>query len=185
MKKELRMQMLQKLGEMSSEVKVRHAGNIRNSLFRTPQWAAAKAVALTISMNWEIPTKKIIEKAWEDGKKVGVPKCDPLTSRMQFRLIEQFGQIKKAYANLYEPLEEETEAMKKEMIDLLIVPGICFSRNGFRIGYGGGYFDRYLVNFSGSTLSLAYSFQVLPNIPHFPHDIPVEQIVTENEIISC
>ncbi|MGG3623818.1 5-formyltetrahydrofolate cyclo-ligase [Bacillus gobiensis] len=185
MKKELRRQMLQKLSEMNAVKKEWQINNIHQALFETPEWAAAKTIAITVSIKWEIPTELIIEKAWEEGKIVGVPKCDPRTNEMQFRQIKQFGQVKKTYGNLYEPLVDETEMMEKSTIDLMVVPGICFGRNGFRIGYGGGYFDRYLVNFSGRTLSLAYSFQVIPEVPHFPHDIPVEQIVTEKEIIHC
>jgi 5-formyltetrahydrofolate cyclo-ligase len=177
--------MLHLLSEVNAEKREKSVGSIHDSLFQTPQWRAAKQVALTISTGWEIPTEKIIEQAWEQGKKVGVPKCNPLTKQMQFRMIEHFSQVEKGYANLYEPIEETTSEMKKETIDLMIVPGICFDRRGFRIGYGGGFFDRYLVNFRGNTLSIAFSFQVLPEVPHLPHDLPVEKIVTEKEMIHC
>ena len=70
-------------------------------------------------------------------------------------------------------------------VDLCVVPGRVFNRSGYRIGWGGGYYDRFLASYAGQTLSLAYSVQVLDDIPIEAHDIPVGVIVSERELIRC
>lgn len=104
---------------------------------------------------------------------------------MTFRRIVSFAQLEEAYAGLLEPIEEQTTAMDREEFDLIIVPGVCFAKNGFRIGYGGGYYDRYLPGAAAVTAALAYSFQVVDDIPAEEHDVPVEFIITDKGVIRC
>ncbi|EPE60492.1 5-formyltetrahydrofolate cyclo-ligase family protein [Exiguobacterium sp. S17] len=82
---------------------------------------------------------------------------------------------------ILEPTTAETDLD----IDTCIVPGRVFDRSGYRIGWGGGYYDRFLATYRGATIALAYDVQVLDEIPIEPHDIPVELIVTEREMIRC
>ena len=67
----------------------------------------------------------------------------------------------------------------------MFVPGLCFMKNGYRLGYGGGYYDRYLQNYKGMTVSLAFSDQVVDSLPVESFDIPVEKIVLNNQVIEC
>ncbi len=75
--------------------------------------------------------------------------------------------------------------VEKDRHDLIIVPGVAFSKDGYRIGYGGGYYDRYLADYQGSTLSLAADFQMQPFLTKESHDIPVQFIVTNFGTIYC
>ena len=86
---------------------------------------------------------------------------------------------------MLEPIVEETTSIKKEVIDLQIVPGVVFSNEGYRIGFGGGYYDRYLTDYNGYTLSLAFECQTGYVIPIETHDIPVRKIYTEKREILC
>ena len=113
------------------------------------KWAEAKTIGITLSMENEVNTYPIIEKAWKEGKRVVVPKCNKETRTMSFRQISNFDQLETVYMNLREPIPALTEEVNADEIDLQIVPGVAYTERGERIGYGGGYYDRYLVHYKG------------------------------------
>src|SRR5699024_2385639 len=98
--------------------------------------------------------------------------------------IKDESQVETGYANVMEPILENINKLNKNDIDLLIVPGIIFDKKGYRIGFGGGYYDRYLVDYVGKTVSLAASFQLVENIPKDIFDIAVQCIITEEDILT-
>jgi 5-formyltetrahydrofolate cyclo-ligase len=185
MKSHLRKEMKRVLNLISEEQHEAHSTSIANALYETCLWKEARVIAATVSRNKEVNTKAIIERAWRDGKKVAVPKCNPTTSQMVFYEITNFSQLETVYYGLAEPIVEETVPVSKSSIDLLLVPGVVYSKNGYRIGYGGGYYDRYLTDYTGQKLSLAFDCQVVSEVPYESHDIPVEYILTEKELICC
>ncbi|MFC4182671.1 5-formyltetrahydrofolate cyclo-ligase [Saccharococcus thermophilus] len=184
-KKQIRKTMQAKLQQLTDEEKQAYDKQIAENLYRLPQWKNADTIAITISKGKEIDTTPIIKRAWSEGKTVSVPKCDPATKTMVFRQITSFSQLESSYFGLLEPIEALTSEIKKSDMDMIIVPGICFSKNGYRIGYGGGYYDRYLRNVSAPTVSLAYSFQVVDFLPIEEHDVPVQMIITNEGVIQC
>lgn len=184
-KKAIREQMKARLQQLTTEEKRAYDEQIAEKLYDLPVWQQAKTVALTVSKGYEVNTKLIIEKAWQEGKTVCVPKCDPKTKTMTFRAIRSFSQLESVYFGLQEPIEAITQKFSPREIDVMIVPGICFSKNGYRIGYGGGYYDRYLQYVSKPTISLAYAFQVVDHFPTEPHDIPVDMIITNEKVMIC
>lgn len=139
----------------------------------------AETVGVTISAFPEVDTHRLIEYCWKAGKKTVVPKCDPVTRAMTFRIIEDFSQLETVYMRLLEPIEQKTESVEPGEIDLLLVPGVVFSPDGYRIGFGGGYYDRYLTRYTGPTRSLAFAMQLVDAVPVEPHDVPVDIIFTE------
>ncbi|ABO67734.1 MULTISPECIES: 5-formyltetrahydrofolate cyclo-ligase [Geobacillus] len=184
-KRELRRRMVDRLRQLSPAEKQAYDRQIAAYLYRWRQWQEAKVVAITIAKETEVDTVPIIERAWQEGKTVGVPKCNPMTKTMTFRQIASFAQLEKAYAGLLEPIEEQTTALGHDEFDLIIVPGVCFTKTGYRIGYGGGYYDRYLQGITATTAALAYSFQVVEDIPVEDHDVPVEFMITDQGVIHC
>ncbi|MCR2820396.1 5-formyltetrahydrofolate cyclo-ligase [Lederbergia panacisoli] len=158
---------------------------IANNLFESNEWKDADIIGITISHFPEVDTWQLIRKAWKEGKKIVIPKCYPTEKKMEFRQITSFKQLETVFFGLFEPIEAETTKFNHRDIELLIVPGLVFNRKGYRIGFGGGYYDRFLTDFSGATVSLCFSIQLLDNIPMENHDIPVKKIITENEIITC
>ena len=104
---------------------------------------------------------------------------------MDFRILTSFDELETVYIDLLEPIVEQTESIGKEQIDLLIVPGVVFSNDGYRIGFGGGYYDRYMTDYKGATISLAFHSQVNHEVPIEAHDIPVQKIITERDFIDC
>lgn len=175
----LRKQIIEHMNSLSEERYTTLSEQIAFSLYAQKEWAEAKIIGITLSMENEVNTYPIIEKAWEEGKKVVVPKCNKGTRTMSFRQISNFDQLETVYMNLREPIPALTEEVGADDIDLQIVPGVAYTGRGERIGYGGGYYDRYLVHYKGKTLSLAYSFQMVEHIPVEPFDKNVEKIITE------
>ncbi|WP_107841704.1 5-formyltetrahydrofolate cyclo-ligase [Metasolibacillus meyeri] len=158
---------------------------IGKQLMQQPSIQEGKTIAVTISSKPEVDTIAIIEALWQQGKTVAVPKCHPKTREMTFYAIEGFYQLETVYMDLREPMPAMTELVERETIDTIIVPGIVFDKKGYRIGYGGGYYDRYLPDFRGTLLALAFSEQLAEQVPFESHDIPVHIILTETGYIDC
>ncbi|MGF2716548.1 5-formyltetrahydrofolate cyclo-ligase [Bacillus cereus] len=175
----LRKQIIEHMNSLSEEQYTTLSEQIAVSLYAQKEWAEAKTIGITLSMDNEVNTYPIIEKAWEEGKKVVVPKCNKGTRAMSFRKISKFDQLETVYMNLREPIPALTDEVNADEIDLQIVPGVAYTERGERIGYGGGYYDRYLVHYKGKTLSLAYDFQMVKHIPVEPFDKNVKKINTE------
>lgn len=122
-------------------------------LFNSFEWNEANVIGITLGLPSEIDTKPIISQAWLQGKKI----CIPLTlpqRKMNFKLLTPTTRIIKNSFGILEP-EKSSKEVNKNKIDLIIVPGLAFSSRGERLGFGGGYFDRFLADYEGKTISLA------------------------------
>lgn len=184
-KKLLRNQVRHSLQEIDSEQFKLSSLHIKENLFREPSIIKGKTIAITIANKREVDTREIIETLWELKKKVVVPKCNPMNRSMNFYEIENFTQLENVYMDLQEPKPECTKLVPREKIDCIIVPGIVFDKKGYRIGYGGGYYDRYLAQYKGMLISLAFNIQVTESVPVESYDIPVDLLITETERIDC
>lgn len=153
-------------------------------LFESTLWKQAKSVGVTLSTNKEWDTNKIIEQAWLEGKKVCVPKAIHQTRALHFHEITSFRQVEKGYFDLIEPIVSETERVDDASIELMIVPGLVFTRSGYRIGFGGGYYDRFLSHFSNITVSLLHSNQLVDSFPVESHDMAVQYLITEEGLMQ-
>jgi 5-formyltetrahydrofolate cyclo-ligase len=175
--KQLKSMKLQEYNQMSLAIK--------ENLFNSSEFLNAAIIGVTISRFPEVDTRPIIEAAWSLGKKIAVPKCENQSREMDFRLINSYDNLEKVYFDLQEPMITETIPIKNDDIDLQIVPGLVYTNNGYRIGFGGGYYDRYLIDYKGDVVSLAFEKQTGQEVPFEAHDIPVQKIFTENGIIFC
>ncbi|ANC77864.1 hypothetical protein ABE65_014075 [Fictibacillus phosphorivorans] len=153
---------------------------ISNLLFQTDEWKTAGCIGITVSRGFELDTSYIIDQAWREGKTVAVPKCYSKHKQMEFREICSYEELENVYMDLYEPKVEVTSCIEPRQMNMIVVPGLVFDREGYRIGYGGGYFDRYLQTYDGPKLSLAYTVQTIRSLPHESYDIPVDIIITED-----
>lgn len=153
-------------------------------LIKSNIWKRASIIGTTIAQGVEWDTKPIIEEAWRQGKRVCVPKCDPQKKQLNFYQLQDYDQLEVVYYKLLEPKPDKTKQVKKSQIDLLIVPGIVFDKQGFRIGFGGGYYDRFLSDFSNENVSLVSRLQLKDHVPSETYDIPVKHIITENGILN-
>lgn len=156
--------------------------NQYSNLMSSSLWKKSKTIGITYSQPLEWDTSKLIKLAWSQGKKVALPRCIPDSRQLDFFIINSFDQLENVYQELLEPVEVIENKVRKNDIDLLIVPGLLFDCYGYRIGFGGGYYDRYLTNYKNITLSICSSAQLIKEIPREPYDIPVDYLVTEDGI---
>lgn len=181
----LRKQVLQQLHQLSPSDHERKSATIIEKVLASDEFKNAHTIGITLSRFPEVDTHRLIEIAWQAGKRIAIPRCIASTREMDFRLIDSFDQTEVVYMDLKEPTIDQTLAVNPEDIDLQIVPGVVYSETGYRIGFGGGYYDRYLKNFPFQTISLAFDCQISDNIDRESHDIPVSYIYTDEEIIDC
>lgn len=184
-KKDFRRLMINELKKLSMPEYEQFSYEISKNLFKDECWQKAKVIGVTISKSPEVDTFQIIRRAWEEGKKVVSPKCHPKNKQMTFHELTKFTQLESVYYGLWEPIDKLTVKVLPEAIDLLIVPGLLFNNQGYRIGFGGGYYDRFLANYRGNTASLAFPSQLKDEFPVEEHDIPVQQIFTIDKVIKC
>lgn len=177
--------MLDILNNMNRSEHMKKSLEITDRVIASNDFQSADTIGITISRYPEVDTRPLIEAAWEAGKQIAVPKCLHATREMDFRLITTFDNLETVYVDLLEPIIDKTVSVGKNEIDLQIVPGVVFSEEGYRIGFGGGYYDRYLQGYKGETLSLAFAIQTGQAVPVEPHDIPVSRIFTEEKVIVC
>lgn len=176
----LRKKMVEKLKSNSKEKKQKIEQSLVEHVIHSNLWNEAKTIGLTISKDFEWNTESLIRIAWEQGKTVAVPKCFPKSKKLVFYKMESYKQLENVYHDLWEPDPKKTIKIKSLSIDLLIVPGLLFDKFGFRIGFGGGYYDRFLTQFPNQTLSLTSRQQLCDELPADPFDIPVNNLITEN-----
>ena len=175
MKSELRKQVLHEMKAISQEQKQFIDQALTEQLLQHPFYQEAKVIATYLSFPHEFQTQELIEQALKDGKKVLIPKTCP-KGRMDFVVYDPQQLVKTSFG-LLEP-QGDLEVVDVSQIDLIHVPGLAFTTEGYRIGYGGGYYDRYLKHFSGNTLSTVYPCQIRDFIPE-DHDIPVQEVLVD------
>ena len=175
MKSELRKQVLQEMKALPREQKQFIDQALTERLLQHPFYQEAKVIATYLSFPHEFQTQELIEQALRDGKKVLIPKTYP-KGRMDFVIYDPQKLVKTSFG-LLEP-QRDLGVVDASQIDLVHVPGLAFTMEGYRIGYGGGYYDRYLEQFSGHTLSTVYHYQVQDFIPE-NHDIPVQEVLID------
>ena len=173
MKSKLRKQVLQEMKAVPQKQKIAMDQALTEQFLNHPFYQEAKVIATYLSFPHEFQTQGLIDQALKDGKKVLIPKTYP-KGRMGF-VVYNPQQLKKTSFGLLEP-QGDLEVVDTSRIDLIHVPGLAFTTEGYRIGYGGGYYDRYLENFAGQTMSTIYPCQI-QNFNSEDHDIPVQEVL--------
>jgi 5-formyltetrahydrofolate cyclo-ligase len=142
------------------------------------------AVMIFLSFGSEVNTDYIIEWLWKQKKRVLVPLCKPETREMDVIPITAFADVEPGYFGIREPKRSLRPPVAKKVIDLVLVPAVAFDRHGYRVGYGGGYYDRFLVGMDVPRIGLAFSCQIITEAPADKYDLAVQVIVTEKEYIN-
>jgi len=146
-------------------------------------------IFIYVSYKNEVQTHDLIKKMIKDNKEVYVPHPNPETKEMEAVLIRGFNDLTEGAYGILEPIESKSR-IEPSLLDVIIVPGLVFSLKGFRIGYGGGFYDRFLkrVNQSASAplkVSFSYNEFIINEVPTNQYDLPVDFIITENKIVKC
>ena len=184
-KSKLRKEVQSSLARMTSTIYRDQSFAVAKKVLQEPSIKEANIIGTTISNIPELDTIHLIESFWRLGKKVAVPKCDPKTRQMKFFIIDSFAQLETVYMHLREPITNQCEFVDASEIDVMLVPGVVFDKRGYRIGYGGGYYDRFLLEYKGELLSLIFDEQIRDDLPIEVHDCPVNVLLTPTQRIDC
>ena len=159
---------------------------ITQKLLATSEYAEATTVLTYVSVSSEVSTRMFIECALRDGKTVAVPRCLP-GHCLEFVAIASVEQLVAAPFNLLEPAKELpalTEDQKNNSI--CIVPALLVDAKGYRLGYGAGFYDRFLSTYPGKKICLAYQQSLSrTTLPHTAFDVAVDVVITESEVLTC
>ncbi|MGL6187384.1 MAG: 5-formyltetrahydrofolate cyclo-ligase [Clostridium chrysemydis] len=156
---------------------------IFKNLISLNSYKRAKKIFIYIGFGSEINTKSLIKIMLKEGKEVFVPKV--LEEEMIALKITSLNNLIESKFKILEPVGEKSD-IDGEEFDLIIMPGVAFDRSGNRIGYGKGYYDKYLKDIKSDIkkIALAYELQLIEEIETEEHDLKVDSIITENEIID-
>lgn len=187
-KKELRKNIInQRLALSAPEVAEKSAA-IARGILNLKEYRLAKTIMAYVDFRNEVQTGEFIEKAMADGKRVAVPLTDIRGKRLIPSLLVDFpGDLAPGLYGIPEPKEDCLRPLDPKELDMVIVPGVAFDKKGNRLGYGGGFYDRFLPRTRTGCLWLspAYELQIQPGVYPGEHDIPVHVIVTEKNVIKC
>ena len=173
-KKELRRQISKRKREMT-EAEIENASRILGEKFVNSQaYRDAKTIYGYMPYNQEVRTVPMLQRALDEGKRVAVPKV--YGDEMKFIYLDDLSQVEKGYSGIPEPILDEPVA--DDETALVLMPGLAFDPQGHRIGYGGGFYDKFLASEPNHpTLALCYDFQMLPHLETEEFDMPVDSVL--------
>lgn len=189
-KREIRKRTLQLRNELKEDYRMQADDKIYHTLTDLECYRQSKVILSYIPYKSEVNTRKILEKALTDGKTVAVPKVLDKNGGMEFYEIQSLQELVTGYQGIKEP-----DITKKEPLDieklweeiLMIMPGVAFDRKCSRIGYGGGFYDRYLNRYSSKHMKIVavcYEIQLVNDIPTEPLDVKSDMVLTEQHIFE-
>lgn len=186
-KKELRKKLLKQRSELSKEDCRKLSKAVCRRLTELDIYKQADTIFAYSSIRNEVACDYLIEKAISDGKKVALPRVisSDDDNEMQFFYCDEPDELEEGFMGINEPEEDYSNLAVPSGKTLIVLPGIAFGRNFGRIGYGKGFYDRYLSLYEENVKSVAvcYDFQLFDELPTEEHDIPANAIVTPSETL--
>lgn len=183
-KNELREQSKRYRREMPKEDKAQRDLSIRRRFQTIYQYQRAKTILCYTSKAIEVDTYGIIQDALDAGKQVAVPRCVDGTRLMDFYLIHSFDDLEKGSFGVMEPIVSKCELLKDFSSSICVVPALGYDLDGYRLGYGAGYYDRFLSGYPGLKVGIIYAACVKPRLPRGRYDVPVNLLLTEDYLRS-
>ncbi len=163
----------QKRAMTAQEIEEKSAA-LAKAFYETAEYKNAKTIYGYLPYNQEVRTTQMLAHALADGKQVAVPKV--YGDEMKFILLSDLSQVAKGYAGIPEPIADGPVAA--DPTALVLMPGLAFDPEGHRLGYGGGFYDKFLAaEPDHPTLALCYDFQMLPHLDTESYDIPVDRVL--------
>ena len=178
-KRSLRNLLLEKRDNTSFDLMKIASGNIQKRLRKVHAFRNAQKIGAYYPIGSEIMTQDIIQELISQGKDVFLPKV--VGDRMEFRKITDFSSLEKGNFDIMEPKDS---CPIDNALDVILVPTVGISQSGVRLGYGHGFYDRFLAENKTVTISLTLEKQVIKNIPKSEHDIVIDWIATEDRIFQ-
>lgn len=173
-KNALRKQIREQKRAMTEEQIVSASQRLGELFFASQAYRSARTIYGYLPYNQEVRTVPMLEQAMKDGKRVAVPKV--FGDEMKFIYLNDFSRVAKGYAGIPEPMDDGPVA--DDPTALVLMPGLAFDAQGHRIGYGGGFYDKFLANEPNHpTLALCYDFQMVDYLETEAFDVPVDLVI--------
>lgn len=188
MKKEIRKSILNIRKSLEIPVFQEKSDSVTEKLINSEAYKKSNVIMAYIDFRNEVSTEKFIKKALKDNKKVIIPISIVETKELLLSELKDYDtELKSGTYGILEPKEDFIREVKKDIIDLILVPGVAFDLRGYRVGYGAGYYDRFLKNISPTVpkIALAFDLQIVENAYPDSHDFPVDYIITETIYEKC
>ena len=182
-KSDLRRAVLEERKRLPAQ-EIRRRGEAAGSHFvGLPEYARARVVMFFVSFGSEIDTRPMIRQALADGKRVAAPRAEPRSRRLVACEIQDPEQDLAPGAHDIREPKDYCPEVAPESIDVVVVPAAVWGEDGYRVGYGAGYYDRFLGEVEGAArVGLGLELQVVREVPHDSHDLPVDMLVTETGV---
>lgn len=181
-KTELRQKCLALRDSFGEDFIMRASEKICRIIAQSAEFESADTILLYYPIRNELSVCSLLQIAQNLGKKVGFPMCDKTSRILTFRETSSLCCLEIGSYGIFEPGEDLPEIEATERT-LCIVPGVAFSRKGERLGYGAGYYDRFLADFRGKSIGICASELLFDTLPNDEHDIPLDIIITESEVL--
>lgn len=177
---------------IGADERMRVDGLIEARVRELPAFARAEVLLTYLDMPCEVRTRGLIEAAWAEGKTVALPWCVPHARELRWFVVTSLADLVRSPFGVEEPVpRDECELLPTELGSraLALVPGLTFDAQGFRLGYGGGYYDHFLAGFAGASVGLCRHAQLADDLRAAgvicAHDLPVELVVTEERVLPA
>lgn len=178
-KRELRAGFKEARRSMLPEEKADKDRRILERLINLPEYRQAELVLTYVSTAIEVDTRALIERALADGKRVAVPRCTPEKIDMKFYLIGGLDELEPGAFGVLEPDPQRSRELRRYDRSVCVLPGLGFDLQGYRLGYGKGYYDRFLARYHGKNVGVCYNICMKTLLPHGRYDKMVDVLVTE------
>ena len=185
-KKEFRQFAIKKRNSLSSEERISFSNQILQHLINSEIYQDSKKIFMYLSFQSEVDTFQLLSRALQDNKEVYAPITLPDEKKLLCGRVEDPDRdLEKNFYGILSPILQDNNIASPTDIDFVIVPGVAFDIHGYRMGYGGGYYDCFLPTLSKNAkiVALAFEEQIYPDIPKENHDIKMQYIVTEKRFL--
>ncbi|HEY4697295.1 MAG TPA: 5-formyltetrahydrofolate cyclo-ligase [Gallionella sp.] len=189
MKQVIRKSILALREQLPADTRAAHSAAITNHLLKLPEYRQAGAVLGYMNFGAEFASESWIQQVLAEGKKLALPRVNHHTNQLDLYWVDDLeNQLAPGLWGIREPIVERCEKLKTpNEVEFALLPGVAFSRNGARLGYGGGFYDKLLARMAHrpALAAAAFALQIVEQIPQEATDVKVGWIITEQEIIAC
>lgn len=182
-KKELREKYTAIRAEIPEETKKKWDDEFFHNLINSDIYKQSQTIYVFVSFNDEIDTHQLITHMISQGKNVKIPVTEAGNPDMRFTRLLDMDHLEVANFGILEPKEEHLDFENIKDSDLILVPGLVFDEDGYRVGYGGGFYDKFLskIDYDPIKIGICYEIQIGENLPREHFDIPVDYICTDKK----
>ena len=183
-KREIRKRIMTLRNAMPLEAIAAKSGEIVRRLTELREIRETSTLMVFLSFGSEVLTDGLIEWGWNAGKRIVVPLCRPEGRVLSPCRIDSFADLETGHYGIREPKADRLQVVPPGEIDAVLVPAVAFDRRGYRVGYGGGYYDRFLPKVPrAAKIGAVFACQIVPEVPIDRYDVQAERIATEEGII--